>query len=370
VKPPVSLIILLLATTGASARPSPSAGDLARGTPAAGSPHPAVVRVIVPDDRLTSFGSGALVAVSEHLGLVVTNWHVIQDTRGQITVVFPDGFRSSATLLNADRDWDLAALAVWRPRVDPIPLATQPPRPGEPLTIAGYGKGQYRAVTGRCTQYVAPGQNQPFEMVELSAGAREGDSGGPIFNARGELAGVLFGAASGRTAGSYCGRVRWFLASISDDFQRLDAASTMIARKGPAQARPSANQPLPQPTPHVGQPRIDPIVIAERPLPRTETTGAGTRPDGAARVGEEASRRLPVAAIPIVSVPPDESTGSGSAGIASAGEPVRPGSASALRWEEIAGSTRGEQAKTILAAVGLLAILFHGLQLVNRAQAA
>ena len=43
--------------------------------------------------------------------------------------------------------------------------------------------------------------------------AREGDSGGPIFNERGELAGVLFGSGGGATAGSYAGRVREFLKS-------------------------------------------------------------------------------------------------------------------------------------------------------------
>ena len=48
-------------------------------------------------------------------------------------------------------------------------------------------------------------------MVEVAVSARQGDSGGPIFNSRGELAGVLFGEGHGRTSGSYCGRVRWFL---------------------------------------------------------------------------------------------------------------------------------------------------------------
>ncbi len=82
------------------------------------------------------------------------------------------------------------------------------------LTIAGYGSGKYCAASGPCTQYVAPGLTFPFEMVELAAAARQGDSGGPIFNTRGELAGVLFGAGEGRTSGSYCGRVQWFLDSI------------------------------------------------------------------------------------------------------------------------------------------------------------
>ncbi len=179
--------------------------------PSFGGPNPAVVRVVVSDRDGTSLGSGSLVAVNESSGLVLTNWHVVRDAAGPIIVVFPDGFRSGAYLLRTDRDWDLAALAIRRPNVAPIAISNVAPRPGEELTIAGYGSGLYRAVTGRCTQYVSPGGNQPFEMVELAAPARNGDSGGPILNKRGELAGVLFGSSFGRTAGSYCGRLRWFL---------------------------------------------------------------------------------------------------------------------------------------------------------------
>jgi len=118
------------------------------------------------------------VAVNESSGLIVTNWHVVRDAAGPIVVFFPDGFRSGAYLLRTDRDWDLAALAIWRPSVPPIPLSNEAPRPGEEVTIAGYGSGSYRAVTGRVTQYVSPGGNQPFEMIELSAPARNGDSAG------------------------------------------------------------------------------------------------------------------------------------------------------------------------------------------------
>ncbi len=168
-------------------------------------------------------------------GLVLTNWHVVRDAAGQVGVIFPDGFRSAATVARIDRDWDLAALVVWRPNVAPIPVASQPPRPGDMLTIAGYGSGPYRAVSGRCTEYVAPAENLPYEMVELDAPARQGDSGGPILNSRGELAGVLFGTGFGRTTGSYCGRVRWFLASVEGDFQRLSGEMTQArqARRDP-----------------------------------------------------------------------------------------------------------------------------------------
>ena len=189
--------------------------------PVLSAPHPAVVRVIAPGRNSVSYGSGALVAVSQYHGLVVTNWHVIREATGTIHVLFPNGFRSPATVLRADRDWDLAALAIWRPPVEPIPLAREAPRPGQWLWIAGYGKGSYRTAAGRCTQYFAPGTNMPHEIVELSVGAREGDSGGPILNERGELAGVLFGTSWGTTMGSYCGRVERFLAATASQFQRL-----------------------------------------------------------------------------------------------------------------------------------------------------
>jgi hypothetical protein len=197
-----------------------------------------------------SLGSGTLVAVSDHHGLVVTNWHVIRDAAGPIGVAFPNGFRSAASVLRTDRDWDLAALAIWRPNVQPVPLSDVAPRPGEPLTIAGYGSGQYRTITGRCTQYVAPAVNKPFEMVELSAPARQGDSGGPIFNSRGELAGVLFGTAGGQTSGSYCGRVRAFLTSVREDFFRLRPNPALLAQQpiaspSPATATANVTSPLP-----------------------------------------------------------------------------------------------------------------------------
>lgn len=163
-----------------------------------------------------SFGSGTLVDVRENVGLIVTNWHVVVDAAGPVMVVFPNGFQSPARVLMTDKDWDLAALAIWKPDLPPVPIASAAPILGEPLAIAGYGSGNWRMAVGKCNQYVAPAENLPYEMVEVSAEARQGDSGGPIFNARGELAGVLFGASRGTTSGSYAGRVRMFLQPILD----------------------------------------------------------------------------------------------------------------------------------------------------------
>jgi len=207
------------------------------------TPHPAVARIIAPENSGASMGSGVLVDVNRNQGLVLTNWHVIRDSRSGVLVQFPDGFQSAGTVVRWDEPWDLAAIVIWKPNATPVALAPEKPAPGEPLTIAGYGRGPFRTETGPCTQYLAPGSGYPMEFVELSATARQGDSGGPIFNTRGELAGVLFGQNDGRTIGSCTTRLRAFLAEVgSSGFQALPIAEfsdrPAIARSLGTPARP------------------------------------------------------------------------------------------------------------------------------------
>jgi serine protease Do len=174
-------------------------------------PRAAIVRVRASESGGASFGSGTLVGQTEKHGIVLTNWHVVRDATGQISVRFPNGFRSAATVLDTDKTWDLAALMIWRPDVEPVAIADAKPQSGDRLTIAGYGSGAYREATGNVTQFVSPGDNHPFEMVEVNVEARSGDSGGPILDEEGQMAGVLFGSAKGHTNGSYSPRVLWFI---------------------------------------------------------------------------------------------------------------------------------------------------------------
>ena len=228
------------------------------------TPHPSVVRVVATDRDGMSLGSGTLVDANDEYGLVITNWHVVRDAVGPIEVVFPDGFHSPARVVRTDREWDLASLLIWKPQAQPVPISTEAPRPGERLAIAGYGSGNYKMQSGACTQYLSPAPGKPLEIVELSAAARHGDSGGPILNSRGELAGVLFGEGGGRTDGSYGGRVHQFLQLTALDLQKLPATnvastaapterrseSDMIARTAPAarfQGAVTASEDQPRP---------------------------------------------------------------------------------------------------------------------------
>ena len=272
------------------------------------SPHPAVVRVTATQGNVNSHGSGTLVGVRQDYGLVVTNWHVVRDAMDSVTVTFPDGYCSPAKVLRTDQDWDLAALLIWRSQVEPVSITDHPPQPGDLLTIAGYGSGKYRESTGYCTQYVAPGLNMPCEMVELSAQARQGDSGGPIMNEAGEVAGVLFGSGRGRTSGSYAGRVRLFLDGV---WPAIDppGESEMIA------VEPQENDT------HVTQSRCLAAIAREHLEPFQDSDG-----------GDLENRT--------VHLTPSETI-------------------QEITWKDLTGKTFFEQVKSLFAMIGFVVILIH-----------
>ena len=203
-----------------------------------GQPHPAVARIRSLESNATSFGSGTLVYRQGKQGILITNYHVIKDAQDDILVTFPNGFRSSAKVVATDPRWDLAALLIWAPEIQPVIITDNPAKPGDTLTIAGYGSGRYQASSGICSQYVSPGKNQPPEMVELRTVARQGDSGGPIFNHNGELAGVLFGAGWRTTAGSYSGRVKKFLVPV---VARMQQVPPPLVNTAPGEIPPNQN---------------------------------------------------------------------------------------------------------------------------------
>jgi hypothetical protein len=315
------LCIRSVETASAANSTWPGTGASSRQPASATSPHPAVCRVSATSGNSVSYGSGSLVAADEKHGIVITNWHVVREATGQISVVFPDGFHSPARVIKVDRDWDLAALSVWRPQVAPIKLAAASPQKGEPLTIAGYGSGQYRAATGRCTQYVSPGKQLPFQMVEVSVAARQGDSGGPILNRNGELAGVLFGAGDHTTTGSYVGRVRWFLDSAGVP---LDKDRTMIAQRPKTErSQPTQEGTIP---PQYGVPLTKPSTPAKVDLASTTTPKFRT---------------------PRVSTP---------------AKTAATANVQTISWQDVAGDTIFQQVKTFLAVFGLISLLVMGLR--------
>jgi serine protease Do len=386
-----------------------SRGSELRGQAAGTSqlPLPAVARIVVPEKDGISYGSGTLVDARGQFGLVVSNWHVVRDAAGQITVEFPDGFKSPAEVVKTDKDWDLAALSIYRPHAAPMPVTATAPQPGEALTIGGYGSGQWRMAAGACTQYLAPGVEFPHEMVELSAEARQGDSGGPILNQRGELAGVLFGSGPGYTSGSYGGRVLKFLAAVvpggapgNDGMPSSSAGSgqglaalnpgyspiapppqaTALHEQQPSPAAPFI-PPYSQPptaipdatalTPAL-KPTTDPLLsppprreVAERFAPRAIGSAAD---DVDPRVAVVPSHHdlAPSALLPANPLPGDHAPATALAplapriGVPPSGVDVNqapPEQLLAGLWKHIGGPTLFDQTKAVLAGIGILSLV-------------
>ena len=86
---------------------------------------------------------------------------------------------------------------------------------GQGRTACGYGDvGSYQCVRGRMQGYVQAEGTPWAETLEMQAGTRQGDSGGPIFNAAGELVAVSWGSNGRIVTGTYCGRIRKFLGGL------------------------------------------------------------------------------------------------------------------------------------------------------------
>ena len=224
---------------------------------------PYVVRIIAFDSSGQSFGTGSFVGTYGEYGVVLTNWHVVCETEPNrlAHVHFPSGFSSFGAIVKTDPKWDLALIAISKPpqSIPMLPISQIPSKPGDPLWIAGFGSGTYRCVEGRCIRYMAPerptdGTAPLNEILEVSVSARKGDSGGPILNQKGELAGVLFGSDMIRnTAGSYSERVNHFLMDTQDDMAHLPSRPethfAAIEKNGPVHSlRESRNAASQSPT--------------------------------------------------------------------------------------------------------------------------
>lgn len=247
--------------------------------------YPAVAKIVGRDDAQVRedgsqtiplyYGTGTLVAEMGEWGIVVSNWHVVSEARDSIAVKFPT-FSSPARVFLRDATWDLAALVVRKPpRVAPIPISHEVPRVGDALWVAGYGESagltEFQIQGGRVQNYallvaendksetgegevdandpdagkltngVAPSAAvaelaaaRPenallYETLAVDKGVRKGDSGGPIFNRYGELAGVLWGSNGESTMGTYCIRVQYFLTQAIERLAALEAERLLDA---------------------------------------------------------------------------------------------------------------------------------------------
>ncbi len=174
--------------------------------------HPAVVRLGVVGRFSRVYGSGTVVACDERGAWVLSCAHLFGERTIDTRVYLADGRVLSGRVVAVDRAWDLSLIWVEALRGEAVPLADEPPAPGQSLHSCGYGSdGRYVCNRGNMLGYVARRGLPGHQTLLLSGTAREGDSGGPVFNERGELVGVLWGTDGRTVLATYCGKIRQFL---------------------------------------------------------------------------------------------------------------------------------------------------------------
>ncbi len=209
---------------------APAAGGSAFLPPAAlGIDTQAIARVVNCQGAARVVGTGTLIDRDSSRGLVITCAHLFRDGAGAIRVTFPNGQAFDARLLKSDEAADLALVAIRAPSAEPVPIANSYPQQGDLLVSCGYGgDGQLQCNRGRALGYVTIGDGRGAETLELTGSARQGDSGGPIFNQDRQLVAVLFGTDGRVVDGTFCGRIRRFVRGATPSVHNKPPAAPPI----------------------------------------------------------------------------------------------------------------------------------------------
>ena len=148
-------------------------------------------------------GTGVLIRVDKskevkggYEGLVLTAWHVVQDDAegGQIKVTYRNKRRArGCQVVEHEEAKDVALLWVWVPKgVEPAELATASVTRGDKLELVGLGGGTKLADCVRCFRSEASPPST-IEKIFADVPLLPGDSGGPVFNSKHQVVGIISG---------------------------------------------------------------------------------------------------------------------------------------------------------------------------------
>ncbi len=158
---------------------------------------------------ISECGTGALIYKDARVGGVLTCKHILKGGVGELTVTFPSvNQRYKARLIAVDPKQDLSYWTIKSPPVEPCRMASDYASAGDAITLLGLGQGSFRAQSGRVDGYRKTTTGNVFNLTGAS---RQGDSGGPVMNERGELTGVLWGTDKRITWATFIGDIHTFL---------------------------------------------------------------------------------------------------------------------------------------------------------------
>lgn len=145
-------------------------------------------------------GAGSGVIISED-GYIVTNNHVIEDARS-ILVALHDGTTYEAQLIATDSKMDIGVIKIEASGLTPAILGDSDSLSvGEPVVAVGNPLGQ---LGGTVTNGIVSAldreiilNNEHRNLLQTNAAINPGNSGGGLFNADGELIGIVVAKSSG-----------------------------------------------------------------------------------------------------------------------------------------------------------------------------
>jgi serine protease Do/serine protease DegQ len=157
---------------------------------------PSIERV----QEISSLGSGVIVDAGH--GLILTNYHVIQDSY-EINVTLTDGRTLRADILGHDVDTDIAVIRIPSLNLSQVAMADSDSlRVGDFVVAVGNPFGLGQTVTSGIVSALGRsglGIESIEDFIQTDASINLGNSGGALVNLRGELVGIntaIFGAGN------------------------------------------------------------------------------------------------------------------------------------------------------------------------------
>lgn len=195
------------APSATTTAPASSASTAAPSTPAASSASAAVVRLTGTAAQCNQVQSGSGVAVAPDR--VLTNAHVVLGVDAPTVTDRARGVHA-ARIVHLDTAHDLAVLAVDDANLPVMPVGAELTG-GASASVLGYPDGGPFASTPATVQAVGEvplgdvltGAASMVDVYTLAADIRHGYSGGPVVDAAGNLAGLVFARAPGSDAVGY-----------------------------------------------------------------------------------------------------------------------------------------------------------------------
>ena len=161
---------------------------------------PACCTIYVPVTGGTELGSGFVVDAEN--GYIVTNQHVIENSRNNIRVEFYNGESYPAELVGSDEMSDIAVLKIEAENLTALPLGDSSAlRIGD--AVIAIGTPYSDDLAGTLTTGTISGVNRRFEvkdyfgrvekvmtLLQTDAAINNGNSGGPLINMQGQVIGI------------------------------------------------------------------------------------------------------------------------------------------------------------------------------------